>query len=437
MIDRVVYRREVLICLTSVFLFFLRADFLQGKSYAVGYNQYLAGDFVTAERSFRDALTNSGSTSEQSRIHKMLGITQYMQGKRVEAEKSFKRSKTLNPRIRISKDEVLDESIIDFFDGIQVRRVKPSAAPPTATKDSSLNKETYLRVVSNVRHARIVVDSRHRGGPGALIPVRPGIHEVEVYAKNYNRVGLPIEVLKGRVNDVTINLQKIKSELKTDSRSEISAAKDVKAKKKVKKRKKRKKRRLKRLPPKSTTKETGSFTKRVDESLYFLPFGLSHFLEGSYLWGSMYALTQISGLGFYAYKFSEENRILDESNDEIAIRDEQQKALSDDQKQAFYEESLQIFNENKERADAVATESYLGLTLFATFWLGSVLHSYLKAPKRTLSLVQGPDSEGSKSGAFADLGSPTVEPRWHLLPRLVSTPAGTSASLALDFRLDF
>ena len=258
MIDRVVYRREVLICLTSVFLFFLRADFLQGKSYAVGYNQYLAGDFVTAERSFRDALTNSGSTSEQSRIHKMLGITQYMQGKRVEAEKSFKRSKTLNPRIRISKDEVLDESIIDFFDGIQVRRVKPSAAPPTATKDSSLNKETYLRVVSNVRHARIVVDSRHRGGPGALIPVRPGIHEVEVYAKNYNRVGLPIEVLKGRVNDVTINLQKIKSELKTDSRSEISAAKDVKAKKKVKKRKKRKKRRLKRLPPKSTTKETGS-----------------------------------------------------------------------------------------------------------------------------------------------------------------------------------
>jgi hypothetical protein len=212
------------------------------QSFAVGNAKYQRGDFKGAEQSLIQALGARPSPAESAKILKVLGISQYMLGNLNGAAASFTKALSISPSLRVSGGEVLDESVIAFFEKQRAnlastgkretppRRAQaprntkktpatqsasskqPTPSRSVASRDgngSTQTKKTVLKVLSNVAGAQISIDGILAGRPGELINTEPGVVPVEVKATGYITKSVSVNITKDRENTITVNLDKI------------------------------------------------------------------------------------------------------------------------------------------------------------------------------------------------------------------------------------
>ena len=138
------------------------------QSYAQGYDRYTRGDFKGAETSLQQALSRTSGSAAKAKVYKLLGIVQYMTGKKSNAEQSFETAVSLDPSTTVGNDEVLDESVVPFFNAAKAKvksapqakaaRAAPQAKapprPPAAPRYGKPTKATSLTVASNAKRRR-------------------------------------------------------------------------------------------------------------------------------------------------------------------------------------------------------------------------------------------------------------------------------------------
>ncbi|NRA45649.1 MAG: PEGA domain-containing protein [Oligoflexales bacterium] len=424
------------------------------QSYSAGYNKYVQGDFEGAEKAFQITLNKRLTTAEKARIYKMLGITQYMQGKRIAAEASFQKAKGMNPYINISPSEVLDESVVTFFNTIEA----PKGPTPPPNSGGTVSQETFLKVYANPSFAQVVVDGVNLGRAGGLIKVSPGFHKIEVSAKNYKTHSQPIDVKKGQVNNISINLVKI-SEPAVSKPAPVKAVPPpaVKKDRKVKKVKKRRvvrpkqvkkvRKKRKRVVAKPTTK---SAPKKMTFA-HYMPFGVGQFLNGDSTLGITTATLQAIGAGYGTYLWffvadpqAQEN--IEEAERLEAERDRNYQPGTDD----FIDATTAIddfrIRKNGE-TDPIYEQSQIIHAAWITIWFASVIQAYVKlksddnasasnsSDKKNFYLVEQDQAKffQQRSHLIKPSISLDLKPNWTVQPYKQSPNFG----LLLDIKLEF
>ena len=424
------------------------------QSYSAGYNKYVQGDFEGAEKSFQITLNKRLTTAEKARIYKMLGISQYMQGKRIAAESSFQKAKGLNPYINISPSEVLDESVVTFFNTIQAP--KGPKLPPSSKSDATA-QETYLKVYANPSFAQVAVDGVNLGRAGGLIKVSPGFHKIEVSAKNYKTHSQPIDVKQGQVNNITINLVKgSESAVSKPAPVKTAAPPAVKKDRKVKKVKKRrvakpkqmkKVRKKRKRVAKSGAKEEKSMT-----FPHFLPFGVGQYLNDDTVLGVASSTLQAFGFGYGTYLwFFVAGPLVDEANsDREKMEVQRDLDFPDPSTEAWQQRNTEIikFSEDKDaEAESIYQQSFLMHTLAGTVWLASVIQAYVRikagdsnssartVPKRRFYLVNEEQTEFFRQRSHIVKPNLTldIKPNWTHEPYQQPQELG----ILLDIKLEF
>ncbi len=182
------------------------------SSYAEGNRRYMSGDFRGAEASLRQALPRTKVGVDRAKALKLLGICEYMQGKKQNAAATFKATLQQDPRAQISANEVLDESVIAFFNaqrrGTSSRAVAPiqQARSPIAGKAA---KTTSLIVNANIASASINIDGIFAGKVGNRIEADPGKLQLEISAPGYIKKRVNTTVIANRENTINVTLDKI------------------------------------------------------------------------------------------------------------------------------------------------------------------------------------------------------------------------------------
>lgn len=191
----------------------------QASTYSEGNKRYMSGDFKGAEAALRQALPRTKAPKEKAKVHKLLGICEYMQNKKGPAAGNFKAALRLDPTTKISPDEVLDESIIGYFNA-QRGGAKPAAtagAKPAPAAAAAVRtpiagkaaKTTSLLVKSNVPTASINIDGIFAGMVGNRIEADPGKMQLEVSAKGYITARINTKIHPNTENTIEVTLKKI------------------------------------------------------------------------------------------------------------------------------------------------------------------------------------------------------------------------------------
>jgi hypothetical protein len=235
----------------------------EASTYALGYSKYQKGDFKGAEQALRQSFSKNPDKATQGKTYKLLGICQYMLGNKNGATDSFRRALQLVPSTRVSPTEVLDESVVGFFNGVESRYAKtaktavkkatkktpkqaaaPAAAPAkTASAGGSKPlKKTFLKVLSNVANASISIDGILAGQVNSLINTDPGKITIEVTAPGYKSKTVSVNISPNQENTITVNLMKPQPKPKPKPKPKIKPQPKqkptlAKAKKKKKKKK--------------------------------------------------------------------------------------------------------------------------------------------------------------------------------------------------------
>ncbi len=105
---------------------------LFAKDYSAGFQEYLRANFQQSKEIFVDLLAAHPSADEKKALYKMKGLCEFMQGDRAAAAKSFEKAKAIDPTLQLSSQEILDQSVLDFFASITVR--SPKRAPSIEKK---------------------------------------------------------------------------------------------------------------------------------------------------------------------------------------------------------------------------------------------------------------------------------------------------------------
>ena len=202
----------------------------EASSYGVGYSKYQKGDFKGAELALRQALAKKMDRATMGKAFKLLGICQFMLGNKNAAAGSFRRALQVVPSTVISPSEVLDETVVPFFNSVraQVKKSAPTkpvakkatksvppakAAPPPAPAKTIAGgnkplKQTFLKVLSNVPNASVSIDGILAGQANSLINTDPGKVMIDVNAPGYRPRTVTINVTANQENTVTVNLIK-------------------------------------------------------------------------------------------------------------------------------------------------------------------------------------------------------------------------------------
>ncbi len=186
----------------------------QARTYAEGNKRYMTGDFKGAEAALRQALPTTRVAKDKAKVHKLLGICEYMLGKRTNAAANFQAALRLDPSTQISPAEVLDESVIAYFNA-QKTPTRPAAAKPATPARGNTPiagkaaKTTSLLVNSNVPGATITIDGILAGNVGNRIEADPGKLLLEIAAKGHITKRVTTTIHANHENIITVNLDKI------------------------------------------------------------------------------------------------------------------------------------------------------------------------------------------------------------------------------------
>lgn len=194
---------------------FVPGAFAQG--YKAGRAALMRSDYRGAEAQLSAAIKIAKSKSELAETYKYLGVAQYMQGRKTAATGSFIRAKNLNPSIKLTTNEVADESVIPVFASAKVSTQPATSgrpgSSPTASGSNGIakqkSKRTLLKVLSNVPSARVSLDGIAYGTAGQDIEVQPGSVVLEVSSAGYKTKAIKVQLEALTASSVTVNLDKI------------------------------------------------------------------------------------------------------------------------------------------------------------------------------------------------------------------------------------
>lgn len=117
----------------------------KAQTFEDGYQSYVRNQFPVAELQFKSALKKVSSDEERGIILKFIGICQFMRGDKKNAGNSFFQAVGFDRSLSIDTEEVLDPSVISFFNSIKSRvppepkrKPKPAVAetPPPPVKQA-------------------------------------------------------------------------------------------------------------------------------------------------------------------------------------------------------------------------------------------------------------------------------------------------------------
>lgn len=100
----------------------------KAQTFEDGYQSYVRNQFPVAELQFKNALKKTNADEEKAFILKFIGICQYMRGDKRGAANSFTQSVQLDRSVQIDSEEVLDPTVVSYFNAIKSR------VPPEAKK---------------------------------------------------------------------------------------------------------------------------------------------------------------------------------------------------------------------------------------------------------------------------------------------------------------
>ncbi len=404
------------------------SSILYAQDYPTGLARYLQKDFARAESVFQQVATHAPSNAERAQALKMLGLSQYMQGKRSESAESIKLAKRLVPSLSLAPREVLDDSVIDFYNSIEAPAIVEPVAPPVVVKEvkpkkvqapppvKKIEKATELLVLSNALEAKVMVDGYFRGRVGDLIAVDPGEHSIEVYAANYHNFTQSVYLKKSTITKVRAQLEKLVVEKKPEEPKPTPPPAPI-PKAPEKKLAVKKKKVHKPLPP---MPEPHSWTD-------FMPFGIPQFAQRKTGLGLGLGIAQVAGVGFFTARWLQANKLSDQTTSTISDRTAQEESITDaTQRQAFADETDAYYADQMKSINGLRTQAYIGIGIFVASWIGSSLEAWLNPPLMHAPVVSPTGEILRHQNSFE---------RWTLEPAFI--PANRYAQDTFALRLRF
>lgn len=197
---------------------------LYAQSLASSMKLYFNGDLNGTESSLNKALKTNLSNKDKAQAYKYLGIVQYSKGRKDQASSNFKKSLAINPKMVIVASEVLDETVIPFFNSIKASMPKTAArsnqvgksvnpvgvggASTSSSRYSSKAKRTTLFVKSNVKSATVMIGGILAGSVNSVLDVSPGKQKIEVSSPGYITKRISVNVVVNNANSITADLSK-------------------------------------------------------------------------------------------------------------------------------------------------------------------------------------------------------------------------------------
>lgn len=289
------FRAVWFVCL--FFLWFQDLALGQSSSQAAfeqGYQSYMRNQFPIAETHFRKALQTAPTGEDKAFILKFLGISQYMRGDKKSATLSFREAVTLNPKTAIFQGEVLDSTVIPFFNNVKKSTL---ASVKAVKKKPKISKKSKSKVASEKKKKK----KRRK------------------------------KKRKTNDDDIQISFDPVEEK-------------------------------------KPVAKKSGF------RPLHLLPFGIGHFADSNYFWGSAYGVVQAVSLLTYFNK-NTEIAAEEKENEEIQARDD----LTDDNKREFIQQ-------NNKFLTALDEDAQLSISLFGLTYLISLIHGMSVDPPQASAL---------------------------------------------------
>ena len=211
------------------------------KSYSSAYKAYVSGNYTNAKSSAKAALSQSKNKKTKSDLHRLLGIIYYTEGNKLEARRNFSLAKFYYPRGRIARKDVLDNSVVSFFNSTRSAGTgKPAATynvKPQKTKQTKLNKRpprearkvrpkrpartkniasnspkkagTFIFIQSNANNASVLLDGIFSGQTNTKINSDPGTMQLKVFSPGYYDFSKSINLKKGTTNKIQVTLKTV------------------------------------------------------------------------------------------------------------------------------------------------------------------------------------------------------------------------------------
>lgn len=387
---------------------------LEARSLGTGLAHYADGDYTSAEKALKMALTLENRASERMKIFKLLGISQYMLGKKTHAADNFRMALKLKPSLGVFANEVVNESVIGFFNkvksGAYVASNRGASSGARMTRVSNAGAPLKVWIMSNADRGTISQKGKVIGYLNEPLSMPPGFYTLTLRAEGYRakekivkisknrsaRINVTLSPLAGQRDDTLMarsssrrsSSSTLRDEMRDDAAFEADPFADMdylmaddkkstlkRSKKLNKKRKKRRK--SKRLSRPDTANVSFMMSKNtirkrakpVSTPLLFLPFGVGNYFAGSTLKAGLYGGTQLLFLGqFLQAKARAENF------EKKAIDTFQNADASDEDKQQFLVEADKYIKQEKQQAN-------LGLLGFIATWGASAVDAYINRPK--------------------------------------------------------
>lgn len=143
---------KVALCYIAVSVFYCGLSFeLRANTFEQGYQAYIKTDFSGARDKLTAAAKNENNPVKLTKIYRLLGIVYYMLSNLNESARTFNIALSYNPSITIGKGEVLDESVITYFNRIKSMRLSlTNQNNPSINKFPRKGKKRY-RVIKRRR----------------------------------------------------------------------------------------------------------------------------------------------------------------------------------------------------------------------------------------------------------------------------------------------
>ncbi len=109
----------------------------KAQTFEDGYQSYMRNQFPVAELQFKGALKKAKTKEDMAFVLKFVGICQYMRGDKNQAASSFYQALANDKSLTIDEEEVLDPTVVSFFNFLKAKWAKEPAAaqkPQVAAK---------------------------------------------------------------------------------------------------------------------------------------------------------------------------------------------------------------------------------------------------------------------------------------------------------------
>ncbi len=103
------------------------------QTFEEGYQAYMRNQFPVAELQFKEALKTAKTKEDKAFILKFIGICQFMRGDRKLSAASFYQAVQFDRSLTIDEEEVLEPSVVAFFQSVKSRVPNEVPAPKGAS----------------------------------------------------------------------------------------------------------------------------------------------------------------------------------------------------------------------------------------------------------------------------------------------------------------